>query len=133
MEELLNNWVKAEGVLPKFLVIWAAIAPFFYAYLTSFAMLMWKVANRRPDDDGNITSFKKGYLFKDRMLYIASTIIFIFVTTVVILRYWTTVDAVLLGVFVGIISHYLGRLFEFASTSAKGRAEKELKKINPDE
>lgn len=108
------------------------VMPFFYAYLTSTAMLLYKVAKRKPDENGVISEFSLKYLIKDRGAFILSTGIFIFIGTVVTMKYFPKLDGVIVGVLVGVVSSYLGKLFEYLGESVFNRGKKEIGRINQD-
>jgi len=124
-ENLIRAWV-GEGVW----YILTLLMPFFYAYLTSSAMLLWKIATRKPDENGVVSEFSFKYLIKDRGAFILSTGIFIFIGTVIVMKYFPKLDRVLIGVLVGVVSSSLGKLFEMLGNAVSKRGKTEIDRIN---
>lgn len=129
MEKFVNDFLQAHGFWMKAVIVWSLIAPFVHAYLMSFAILMFKVATRKPDEEGNVSKFDKRYLIRRNRYRLIATAIFTFFAVLLVLKVWSKTDAVLLGVFVGLISHGLGELVKYAEELAKNRARKEIEKI----
>lgn len=124
-ENFIRTWV---GESMWFIL--TLLMPFFYAYLTSTAMLLWRVAKRKPDENGVISEFSFKYLLKDRGAFILATGIFIFIGTVVVMKYFPKLDRIIVGVAIGVASSSLGKLFELAGNAISKRGKTEIGRIN---
>jgi hypothetical protein len=101
----------------------------FYAYLTSTAMLLFKVARRKPDENGHISEFSFNYLIKDRGVFVIATGIFIFIGTMIVQQYFPNSQGLAMGVLVGVASSSLGKLFELAGNAFSKKAERQINKM----
>lgn len=106
--------------------VWAIVAPYVYAYLTSTTMLLYKIAKRKPDESGAISEFSMKYLLKDRGFFIAATGIAVFIFTSVSIRYFPKTDAILIGLLIGAASSYLGKFLEFLGETVFNRGKKAI-------
>lgn len=80
----------------------------FFAIITWFAIEMYLVANRKPDEEGNISKMNWGYYTMRRAPHIISTIAFIFIFTFILQEWVKNGRAIYVGPIVGVASKGLG-------------------------
>lgn len=140
MEQLINEFYAATDMQQKLVffvkalwLLWVFISPYAYAFGTATALLLWRVARRKPDETGSITAFSTKYIVHDRRLYLISTAILIVIAVNLIKVYWPSMQVAVVGILIGAASGQLGVWFEKLGEAVANRGEKEIKKINPDD
>ena len=128
IKEYLGESFYEFLVFAKFL--WLLISPYAYAFLTSTTMLLFKVARRKPDENGIISEFSFKYLFKDRGAFIIATGLAIVLFTTLSVTYFPKTDAIIIGIFIGAGSSYLGLLLELIGKAGFNFGKKQINRIN---
>jgi len=112
-----------NATLPQFL---AALT---FAYITSFAMLMYRTTKRDVNSERTPNQFSWSFLIRDNSARISANIILIFLSVrfsqAWIGAEWTTYAAVAIG----LISDKLGWLLEKLSDKLSENAQKKMDKL----